>query len=448
MDRVLSGLERLAHLPRALVTSEIRAVLAERRRRIAEDNNPNSETPEWPETVEHEVERRLALLLNPSLRPVINATGVILHTNLGRAPLAHFQPIGGYSNLEYDLATGKRGKRDQHWTSLLNHLLDRPSIVVNNNAAAVFLTLHELAAGFEVIISRGELIEIGDGFRIPEIMERSGVVLREVGSTNRTRIEDYRNAITDRTRLILRVHPSNFHMSGFTGRPSLKELATLGRESGVPVYEDLGSGWLVDLHDLGVEEPLVRHSFEAGVNLVSFSCDKLLGGPQSGIIAGDPELIQRIRRNPLYRAFRVDKLVLESLAATLRNLLLENWEALPTLRMISCSVSELQRRAQQLAARLAPLDVRVREGASAIGGGATPNQTLPTWLVQLSVPSVDAFAQRLRQAPVPVIARIEDDRLTLDLRTVAPEEEESLLAAIQMASVSSARISSGKPASD
>ena len=362
VDRVLSGLERLAHLPRALVTGEIRAVLAERRRRIAEDNNPNSETPEWPETVEHEVERRLALLLNPSLRPVINATGVILHTNLGRAPLAHFQPIGGYSNLEYDLATGKRGKRDEHWTSLLSHLMDRPSIVVNNNAAAVFLTLHELAAGFEVIISRGELIEIGDGFRIPEIMERSGLVLREVGSTNRTRIEDYRNAITDRTRLILRVHPSNFHMSGFTGRPSLKELATLGRESGIPVYEDLGSGWLVDLHDLGVEEPLVRHSFDAGVNLVSFSCDKLLGGPQSGIIAGDPELIQRIRRNPLYRAFRVDKLVLESLAATLRNLLLENWEALPTLRMISCSVSELQRRAQQLAARLAPLDVRVREG--------------------------------------------------------------------------------------
>ncbi len=400
------------------------------------------------ETIEHEVERRLAALLSPSPRPVINATGVILHTNLGRAPLAHFQPIGGYSNLEYDLATGKRGQRDQHWTSLLNHLLDRPSIVVNNNAAAVFLALNELAAGFEVIISRGELIEIGDGFRIPEIMQRSGVVLREVGSTNRTRIEDYRNAIMDRTRLILRVHPSNFHMTGFTGRPSLKELATLGRESGIPVYDDLGSGCLVDLHGLGVEEPLVRHSFEAGVNLVSFSCDKLLGGPQSGILAGDPELIQRIRRNPLYRAFRVDKLVLESLAATLRNLLLENWEALPTLRMISCSATELERRARQLAARLAPLDVRIREGESAIGGGSTPSQTLKTWLVQISVPSADNFAQRLRQAPIPVIARIEDDLLTFDLRTVAPEEEESLLAAIQTTAVSSARSSLGKPASD
>ena len=448
VDRVLAGLDRLAHLPRALVTSEIRAVLAERRRRISEGNSPNSEPTEEPGTIEQEVEHRLALLLSPSLRPVINATGVILHTNLGRAPLAHFQPIGGYSNLEYDLATGKRGKRDQHWTSLLDHLLDRPSIVVNNNAAAVFLALHELAAGFEVIISRGELIEIGDGFRIPEIMERSGVVLREVGSTNRTRIEDYRNAITERTRLILRVHPSNFHITGFTGRPTLKELATLGRESGIPVYEDLGSGCLVDLHGLGVEEPLVRHSFEAGVNLVSFSCDKLLGGPQSGIIAGDPEVIQRIRRNPLYRAFRVDKLVLESLAATLRNLLLENWEALPTLRMISCSATELQRRAHQLAARLAPLDVRIREGESAIGGGSTPNQTLTTWLVQLNVPSVDTFAQQLRQAPIPVIARIEDNWLTFDLRTVAPEEEESLLAAIQTTAVSSARSSLGKPASD
>jgi L-seryl-tRNA(Ser) seleniumtransferase len=448
VDRVLSGLERLAHLPRALVTAEVRAVLAERRRQIAETNNPNPATVEDTGTIEHEVEHRLAHLLSPSLRPVINATGVILHTNLGRAPLAHFQPIGGYSNLEYDLATGKRGKRDQHWTSLLSHLLDRPSIVVNNNAAAVFLVLHELAAGFEVIISRGELIEIGDGFRIPEIMERSGVVLREVGSTNRTRIEDYRNAITERTRLILRVHPSNFHTTGFTGRPSLKELATLGRESGIPVYEDLGSGCLVDLHGLGIDEPLVRESFDAGVNLVSFSCDKLLGGPQSGILAGDAELVRRIRRNPLYRAFRVDKLVLESLAATLRNLLLENWEALPTLRMISSSAAELERRAQQLQTRLAPLDVRIREGESAIGGGSTPNQTLRTWLVQLNVPSVDAFAQRLRQAPVPVIARIEDDLLTFDLRTVAPEEEESLLAAIQTAALSSARISSGKPASD
>jgi len=431
VDRVLAALDHLAHLPRALVTDEIRAVLSERRRQIASGSIPSYESAEPPETIEREVERRLAALLSLSLRPVINATGVILHTNLGRAPLAHFQPIGGYSNLEYDLATGKRGKRDQHWTSLLNHLLDRPAIVVNNNAAAVFLVLHEMAAGFEVIISRGELIEIGDGFRIPEIMNRSGAVLREVGSTNRTRIEDYRNAITNRTRLILRVHPSNFHITGFTGRPSLKELATLGRESGVPVYEDLGSGCLVDLKGLGVNEPLVRHSFEAGVNLVSFSCDKLLGGPQSGIIAGDPELVQRIRRNPLYRTFRVDKLVIESLAATLRNLLLENWEALPTLRMISSSEAELQRRAQHFATRLAPLNVRIREGESAIGGGSTPDQTLKTWLVQLGLPLVDAFAQQLRRAPIPVIARIEDDWLTFDLRTVAPEEEESLVAAIQ-----------------
>ncbi len=442
VDRVLAELAHLAHLPRNLVTNQIRAVLSERRQQIASGAKPQAEK------IEHEVERRLTALLTPSLRPVINASGVILHTNLGRAPLTNFQPVRGYSNLEYDLATGKRGKRDQHWTSLLNHLLDRPSIVVNNNAAAVFLVLHELAAGSEVVISRGELIEIGDGFRIPEIMLRAGVILREVGSTNRTRIEDYRNAITDRTRLILRVHPSNFHVSGFTGRPSLKELSTLGSESGVPVYQDLGSGCLMDLQKFGIEEPLVRHSFEAGVNVVSFSCDKLLGGPQSGIIAGDAALVERIRRNPLYRAFRVDKLVIESLEATLRSLLLERWDALPTLRMIASPVAELRRRAEQFAARLAPFEVRVQEGESAMGGGSTPDQTLKTWLVQLNVPSPDAFSQKLRQASVPVIARIEDNWLTFDLRTVAPEEEESLLAAIQTAAVSSSRTTPGVTASD
>jgi L-seryl-tRNA(Ser) seleniumtransferase len=425
VDQVLGQLAHLDHLPRALVTGEVRGVLAERRACIA------SGQPLPEQTVAHEVEERLRHLLRPSLRRVINATGVILHTNLGRAPLAHFEPVAGYSNLEYDLAAGKRGKRDTHFQPLLRRLLGQEAIVVNNNAAAVYLVLHELAQGGEVIVSRGELIEIGDGFRIPEIMLRSGAILREVGTTNRTHLDDYRNAINNRTRLIMRVHPSNFHVSGFTGRPTLGALAQLGKENGIPVYEDLGSGCLIDLQRFGITEPLVSESFAAGVPLVSFSCDKLLGGPQSGIIAGDASLVGRVRRNPMYRAFRVDKLVIEALESTLRHLLLEDWDALPTLRMISCSREELRTRAERLAARLSPLDVRVAEGESGAGGGSTPDQTLPTWLVQIAVPSVNEMEMRLRQAPVPVVARIEHGFLTLDLRTVAPEEEESLIAAIR-----------------
>ncbi len=427
MDQVLGQLTHLNHLPRALVTGEVRSVLAARRGCIS------SGQPLPEHTVAHEVEDRLHSLLRPSLRRVINATGVILHTNLGRAPLTHFEPIAGYSNLEYDLASGKRGRRDAHYQPLLRRLLGQEAIVVNNNAAAVYLVLHELARGGEAIVSRGELIEIGDGFRIPEIMQRSGAILREVGTTNRTRLDDYRDAINERTRLIMRVHPSNFQISGFAGRPSLQELAQLGKEKGIPVYEDLGSGCLIDLRRFGITEPLVSESFEAGVPLVSFSCDKLLGGPQSGIIAGDAGLIGRMRRNPMYRAFRVDKLAIEALESTLRHLLLEDWEAVPALRMIASSSEELRERAERLAARLSPLDVCVTAGESAAGGGSTPDQTLPTWLVQIAVPSVNGMEQRLRQAPVPVIARIERDLLTLDLRTVAPAEEGSLIASIRYA---------------
>ena len=274
-------LRRVSHhgLPSKVVSQQVRRVLQERRDALKQ-GQPGSE-----KAVETEVDARLQRLLEPSLRHVINGTGVILHTNLGRAPMPSFELLSGYSNLEYDVATGRRGKRDSHTAALLEALLDVPAIVVNNNAAAVFLVLHELAAGYEVIISRGELIEIGDGFRIPEIMTRAGVTLREVGTTNRTSVEDYRKAINPQTRLILRVHPSNFHISGFTARPELAELTKLG----VPVYEDLGSGCLVDLRASGIrDEPLVADSIAAGVNIVTFSraCDKLLGGPQSGIIAG------------------------------------------------------------------------------------------------------------------------------------------------------------------
>lgn len=430
MDQVLRQLSHLQSLPRQLLTDEVRAVLAERRQALL-----NGAISADEGSVEQAVEARLHRLLQKSLRSVINASGVILHTNLGRAPLSGFHPISRYSNLEYDLETGKRGKRDVHTKGLLQRLLQRPAIVVNNNAAAVYLVLNELAAGHEVIVSRGELIEIGDGFRIPEIMVRSGAILREVGTTNRTRISDYQNAINDRTRLILRVHPSNFQVTGFTGRPSLDELTHLGKERGIPVYEDLGSGCLVDLKQAGIYEPLVADSLRAGVDLVSFSCDKLLGGPQSGIIAGDSALVERIRRNPLYRAFRVDKLIIEALQTTLRHLLLKEWTAIPTLQMLFSNLDEIESRAKRVLQSLSMSNAQVRQSESAIGGGSTPDQTLPTWIVEISAANAARFERTLRKQPTPVICRIERDKILLDMRTVADEEEASLVTAVQQAAL-------------
>jgi L-seryl-tRNA(Ser) seleniumtransferase len=427
VDEVLRKLKHLDLAPQKLIANEVRAVLSERREALR-SGAVVSEVP-----VEKAAEARVRAVLKPSLRAVINASGVILHTNLGRAPLAQFSPISRYSNLEYDVAAGIRGKRDAHTAGLLELLLGRPAIVVNNNAAAVYLVLNEFAAGHEVLVSRGELIEIGDGFRIPEIMARSGAFLREVGTTNRTRIDDYKQAMNERTRLILRVHPSNFRITGFTARPELNELAELGGARGVPVYEDLGSGCLVDLRPHGIDEPVVTDSLAAGINLVSFSCDKLLGGPQSGIIAGDPELVRRVRRNPMYRAFRVDKLIVEALETTLRHLLTENWRAIPTLRMIFADPPEMRERAERVLRKLEGLDASVRESQSAIGGGSTPDQTLPTWVIELTVPNPAAFERRLRLAQVPVIARIERDKIILDMRTIANEEEELLAAAVQTA---------------
>lgn len=404
-------------LPHSVVVAEVRAVLTEVRESLRRGDTVNS-------NIEELAKQRLLRLQQPSLRAVINATGVILHTNLGRAPLAQFEAITGYSNLEYDLETGKRGKRDAHTAHLLKALIGRDAIVVNNNASAVFLVLHELAAGQEVIVSRGELIEIGDGFRIPEIMARSGAVLREVGTTNRTRLDDYKAAISERTSLILRVHPSNFHIAGFTERPSLPQLRSLG----IPVYEDLGSGCLVDLSRWGVREPLVKDSMEAGVNVVSFSCDKLLGGPQSGIIAGDSKLIQRIRRNPMYRAFRLDKLVIEALEKTLLALIAEQYDAIPTLGMIAATDSELRQRAERISLRVPGCTVKQAE--SPIGGGSTPDQLLPTWVVELAVDHAARFERSLRRGNPPVVARIEQDRVILDMRTVREAEIEPLVAAL------------------
>src|SRR5579884_832479 len=334
VDEIASRFD--SRFPRQLVVNEVRRAIAAARSAILKGG---AAAP-----IEEAVRARLEALERPTLRRVINASGVVLHTNLGRAPLPDLALPAGYGNLEYDVDAGRRGKRDAHVSGLLEMLVGVPGIVVNNNAAAVYLVLSELAAGGEVIVSRGELIEIGDGFRIPEIMARAGVVLREVGTTNRTRIEDYSAAISERTRLIVRVHPSNFRMEGFTARPSLAETARLG----VPVYEDLGSGCVADLRRFGIDEPLVSESLAAGVSVVSFSGDKLLGGPQAGIIAGKAEIIGRIRRNPMFRALRVDKLIYAALAETLRLLVLERYEDIPALRMIMQTAEEVRARAERV----------------------------------------------------------------------------------------------------
>ena len=424
VDELASSLSNLEErFPRRLIVEECRRTIEAARRSIRDGRAA-------PSALAHRVAQSLETLAAPSLRRVINATGVVLHTNLGRAPLPAHPAPGAYSNLEYDLAAGRRGKRDWHVSPLLERLLARPAILVNNGAAAVWLALHEVAAGGEVLVSRGELIEIGDGFRIPDIMARSGARLVEVGTTNKTRIEDYANAITPSTRLIMRVHPSNFRIQGFTGRPSLDEICELGRKSALPVYEDLGSGCLVTLAEYGVDEPTVAASFAAGVDLLSFSGDKLLGGPQAGILAGRPDLVQRLRANPMFRALRLDKLVICAMETTLRHLLLQEWDSVPVLRMIRQSPSEIRARANQLVREWGRENVEILDGESLIGGGSTPDQTLPTALIAVSGDAVE-MERRLRSAHPPVIARIDEERLLLDLRTVAPDEEMDLLAALR-----------------
>jgi len=388
--------------------------------------------------------------LRPSLRPVINATGVVLHTNLGRAPLGaeFFEQIRAaatqYSNLEYDLESGARGKRDVHTSRLLQKLTGaEAAIFVNNNAAAVFLVLAALARGGEVIVSRGELIEIGDGFRIPDIMAESGAVLREVGTTNRTRLSDYERAINERTRLLLRVHRSNFQIAGFTAQPSLEELVKLGRKASLPVYEDLGSGCLADLSSHGVAEPVVRSSVTAGVSIISFSGDKLLGGPQAGIIVGEKQLIAQIRRHPMFRALRVDKLTITALEVTLAAYQRGALDEVPTLAMIRVSVQEMEKRSRNFTRDLTPslsmneLDLEIADGKSLAGGGSTPEQWLPTKVIRIKSRrySASQMEQRLRRGPgsTPVVARIEDDRLVIDLRTVFAEQEAALAEALAAA---------------
>jgi L-seryl-tRNA(Ser) seleniumtransferase len=429
-------------MDRSVVVEVARAVLADLRARISGETNFAALALEAG-ALEAQIAERVERLLARSLVPVINASGVVLHTNLGRAPLAaevaeHLRETATqYSNLEYDLEAGERGKRDVHTARLLERLTGaEAAIVVNNCAAAVLLVLAALAKGGEVLVSRGELIEIGDGFRIPEIMAESGAVLREVGTTNRTRIADYERAITEKTRLLLRVHPSNFRITGFTERATLEELVELGRRTGLPVMEDLGSGCLVDLSEQGLEEPVARASIEAGASVVTFSGDKLLGGPQAGIIAGKKEIVQRIRRHPLFRALRVDKMTIAALEVTLGAYLRGAFDEIPALRMIRIAAAEIGRRAENFLRELRPelppgeVEVEVTDGTSLIGGGSTPTQELPTRVIRIAsaLHSPAQLEQRLRKAPrgVSVIARVEEERLVLDLRTVLPEQESVL----------------------
>lgn len=412
------------------------------------------------------VENQLRQSLSYSLRRVINATGVILHTNLGRAPLGEAaiehirETAASYSNLEFDLGAGARGKRDVHVDRLFRRLLDEEdrnaelrsagrarvavpprtpaaisTIVVNNNAAAVLLALNTVAEGGEVIVSRGELVEIGGSFRIPDVMAKSGAILREVGTTNRTRTTDYERAITERTRLMLRVHRSNFEITGFTEQASTAELVALARKRGIPLMEDLGSGALFDLRSIGISgEPGVLDSLRSSVDIVTYSGDKLLGGPQAGLISGASELITRMRSNSLFRALRADKLIYAALEATLLAYVRKDHDAVPTLRMMRLSKDAIGKRAEGLAARVAAprLKVEIVDGESLIGGGAAPSSLLPTRLLALTCEglSADELGARLRGAEPPIIARVEEGRVLLDLRTVFPEQDPGVVAAL------------------
>ncbi len=435
--------------PRARVVEALRVVLAEARSRGGEPGGAGAAgttdpagAGEWA----RRVQERLQEADRPSLRPVLNATGVLLHTNLGRAPLsraaqeAMYRAARGYSNLEFDLEAGERGRRYVHCVGLLRELTGAPdALVVNNNAAAVLLALHTLAEGREVLVSRGELVEIGGGFRIPEILARSGAVLREVGTTNRTRLGDYRRALRPGvTAAILKVHRSNFRITGFTEEASLPELAALARETGIFLLHDLGSGLFAPPQVLGLPpEPRATESLQQGVHAVAVSGDKLLGGPQAGILLGEAEVIGRMRENPLCRALRVDKVTLAGLEATLRHYL-DPEEALrevPVLRMLRVPLGELESRARQVAVGLdgTAWEARLAPGIAAVGGGTYPGVEIPSWTVRLrhsGFPAHEA-ARRLRTGEPPVVGRVEEGELVLDLRSVDPEEVPVLVARLR-----------------
>jgi L-seryl-tRNA(Ser) seleniumtransferase len=446
LDEILREVPELTRLEgHRAVADAARNVLARLRAEITAGRLDAKSIEIAVQGIAQAVQRELRESLEPSLCSVINATGVILHTNLGRAPLgeAPLQRVhdiaAGYSNLEFDLEGGERGSRDSHTDKFFARLFalqlgeasaGLSTLVVNNNAAAVLLVLNTLCEGAEAVVSRGELVEIGGSFRIPDVMAKAGATLREVGTTNRTRIADYERAINEKTRVLLRVHRSNFAMVGFTEQPALEELVALGRKHKIAVVEDLGSGALFDLRSIGVGgEPGVADSLRAGVDVVTYSGDKLLGGPQAGILSGKKELIARTRQNPLFRALRVDKLTYAALEATLAAYVRNDSSAVPALRMMHLSADAILQRATELqksVAAAATLKIDILPGESVIGGGAAPQATLPTWLLALTSEklSADALSSHLRAAePLPIIARVEDGKVLLDLRTVFPEQD-------------------------
>jgi L-seryl-tRNA(Ser) seleniumtransferase len=432
--------ELVGRLGHQLVVEVTRKVLQSLRERISRGSLATVST-EW---LEEEILKEAEAAIEFSLQPVINATGVILHTNLGRAPLApealaHLvEAAAGYSNLEYDLEHGERGYRDVHTDRLFGRLLGAErALVVNNNAAAVFLALNTLAEGSEVIVSRGELIEIGASFRIPDVCVKSGAVLREVGTTNRTRAGDYAAAINERTRVLLRVHPSNFRVVGFTERPGLDQLAELARRHRLILMEDLGSGCLVDLSSCGVRDELPAGlSLQAGADVVTFSGDKLLGGPQAGILVGKREPLERMRRNPLFRALRVDKLTIAALEATVSLYLQGRQDSIPVLRMMRLSKEAIALRAERLAGRISALPgftAVLRDGESVMGGGSTPGQGLATSLVAVrhGQHSAAKLEETLRRQRPAIVGRVEQNEFIVDLRTVGEDQDDNIAQAFE-----------------
>lgn len=438
VDRLLSADEAgelIAAYGRPLTVQALRASLDSARLAIQEGKH----APEEADLISG-TRATLQSWLLPSLRSVINATGVIIHTNLGRAPLSAnalraIAEVGsGYSSLEYDLHRGARGSRDIHAEHLLVRLTGAESaLVVNNNAAAVLLALTVLAHEKEVLVSRTQLIEIGGGFRIPQIMEQSGAILREVGTTNRTHLKDFEDAISDDTALILRAHHSNFKIVGFSTEPSLPELIEVGRKHGLPVLDDLGSGALLDTAQFGLgHEPMVQESVRERAPLIAFSGDKLVGGPQAGILVGEKSLIDQLRQHPMARAVRPDKICLAGLSATLNHYLMDEApDSVPVWRMIAVSEDQLKRQVDKWIQQLGTGESV--PGRSTVGGGSLPEETLPTWLLALEVRHADAVATDLRAQDPPVVARIDKGQLMLDPRTVLPEQEQGLLKGVNAA---------------
>jgi L-seryl-tRNA(Ser) seleniumtransferase len=474
IDELLRELEVVALVAeegQAATTDACRAVLARLREEIAAGHLDAEELRVALAGIHSAIRIELNRALGYSLQPLINATGVILHTNLGRAPLAssaieHIRETAeAYSNLEFHLESGERGKRDGHVDRLFRKLLAGPdveveasgragilavpqsadnvsTIVVNNNAAAVLLALNTLAEGGEVIVSRGELVEIGGSFRIPDVMAKSGATLREVGTTNRTRATDYERAINERTKLLLRVHRSNFEITGFTEQPEISELVAVAAKHKLPLMEDLGSGALFDLRAIGIDnEPTVLDSLRCRVPIVTYSGDKLLGGPQAGLISGREDLVQRMRANSLFRALRVDKLTYAALEATLLAYIKRDYDAVPALRMMQLSKAEIAQRAEGLASvvnawtsgnagsaqskRVHALTAELIDGESLIGGGSAPSAVLSTKLIALTCSNLSAneLAARLRVSSPALIARVDEGRVLLDLRTVFPAQD-------------------------